>query len=606
MPASAALARAEVEAEQIRLFFRASALQASGVVRSLLLLAVIGAASVGFVVWLFSSTSISRIAAWCSMILACECLLTAVNLTFKKRNPRDNELLWWARWKTVLCGVNALGWSLGPILLHVPGSTVTVLAPARGIVNFVGNAVWAGAYYTPSMFALMFGATVPASLWLAATGGEVEVITSICLLVSLPFMTFIGLIAAKRSEEAIRNRLEIATLLQERDVQARQIEALYNERTRFFSAASHDLRQPLNAMGFYFALLSRASVQTERQEIVHRLEECAAGLQRQFDAIMGVAETDSAVSRAIAEPIAISEILRKVHAMLEPAALQKSLRFRVAQTSLLGFASADVLERCVLNLAANAIKYTQAGTVLMGARRRGDTVEVQVLDTGIGIPESQMEKIFDDFYQVGNRARNREHGLGIGLGIVKRLSDAMDWKIETQSTLRRGSCFGIVIPLSLNEVPASSVQPPLAEPAAADRAVLIVDDDVLIRDSVGRMVSGWGFETRLCGSGDEALAFLGSDGSAKQWHVLLDYRLDSDRTGIEIADEIARQFPGRSTVTLMTGEISPKVEQLVRERGLGLLRKPVRPIRLRATLSSAFTMGEQHEVFGAASGPTAT
>jgi signal transduction histidine kinase len=575
--------------ERIRLFFQVNSVQGLRNVRYLHILAVSGAAVIGFVTWVTAGPPIVSVMIWCGLVCLCESLITLVNRSFQRHERTQRELEYWAWGKTALSACNGCAWSLGPILLHVDGAPISVLAPAWGIVNYIGAAVLAGSFFAPSMIAMMAGASLPACIWLLTFGSGIELVTGICIGITLPFMLLIGLLSVRKTGEAIESRLEIADLLKIQTHQTKQIRDINQDRNRFFSAASHDLRQPLHAMGFYNSLLPRAKDEVERGEILSRLSECAASLDRQFNAILGVAQTDAAVENAKIAATPLQKIIDRVVANLQPEADMKALQLRVVPTSLWASVAPELLERVLSNLVSNAIKYTRNGGVLLGARRRGANVDLVVLDTGIGIAQNDLGLIFGDFFQVANRERNSNKGFGLGLGIVRRLCEGMGWRLEVRSALGRGTGFSVQVPLGarLPEANSSVEDAFAAPPRNTDQAsVLFVDDDALVRDAMGRMLVDWDFSATLCETGGEAIALLRQSDSSTRWHVLLDFRLSGDENGLSLADRIRAEFGDRVRITLMSGEAHEELQREAKQRDIVLLRKPVKPIRLRAILTS--------------------
>ncbi|RXH10112.1 ATP-binding response regulator [Bradyrhizobium guangzhouense] len=580
-----------VKRERLQLFFRTRTIPHLPYIRLLQAISTGGAFYTGLLVWLLCELPFAHVMIWTFLVFLSECLITVINDAFRKASPPEDQLWRWGWAKAALCGLNALAWSLAPVLLHVPDAPASVLVPLGALIFFVTIATWiVGADYTPSMWTVMLVATVPASLWLLSFGGGLEKVAGTGLLTLLPFTIATGVIAAGKSEAAIQVRLDIAELLETKARQAQQIEELFAERTRFFSAASHDLRQPLNAMGLYFDLLARSPEQADRNQIIEHLQGCAASLLRQFDAIMGVSATDAEIQDASVRPVAVHEIFLRVASTLNLEARRKSLRLRVFPSTLWCSVDPALLERALLNLIGNAIKYTQKGAVLLGARRRGNTLRVQVIDTGIGIEEQHLASIFDDFFQLGNPERNREKGLGIGLAIVRRLCDAMSWQIEVASVVGRGTGFTLTVPLaepvsSPGDVAVSTDAERPPNPADQP-GVLVIDDDATTRDSLKRLLTNWGYECAVFEAGDPALHFLETEGAGRRWIVLLDYRLAGGETGLGIADRILKHHPGRTRISMMTGDIGSEIAEGARQRGILLMRKPVQPIRLNALLST--------------------
>jgi signal transduction histidine kinase len=541
------------------------------------------------VTWSAAGTPISHVLIFGFIVFLCESLITVINREFQSRARAESELKYWAWGKTALSACNGCSWGLGPILLHMNGEPISVLLPAWGIVSYVGAAVLAGSYFAPSMLAMMGGAALPASVWLLTFGSGIEFVIGVCIIVTLPFMLLIGLLSVRKTGEAIEAQLEIADLLKIQTIQTRLIRDINQDRNRFFSAASHDLRQPLHAMGFYNSLLPRAKDEIERGELLARLSECASSLDRQFNAILGVAQTDAAVENARIAATPLQDVIDRVVTNLQPEADMKSLQLRVVSTGLWALVAPELLERALSNLVSNAIKYTPTGGVILGARPRGSNVELVVVDSGIGIAQNDLGLIFGDFFQVGNRERNSKKGFGLGLGIVRRLCEGMGWRLEVRSALGRGTSFSIQVPrAAARPQPSSAVEEPLAaQPRPIDQPrVLFVDDDALVRDAMGRMLADWDFDATLCETGSEAISLLRQSDVSTRWHVLLDFRLSGEEDGLRLADRIRAEFGERIRLTLMSGEASEEVLRQAKQRDILLLRKPVKPIRLRAILTA--------------------
>jgi signal transduction histidine kinase/CheY-like chemotaxis protein len=575
--------------ERIRLYLQPDAVQVVRGFRNLQLLAIAGAAAVAAVTSALAGPPLPKLSAWCALVFATEASITAAVAAYHK-HPRGRETLdRWARLKTAAAFGNALAWGLGPVFLHVPGAPISVLAPVWAIVIIIASALTLGASYVPALVAVVLGTTVPACAWLASFGSGIELAAGVCLGVALPFILVIGYFSVQETGRAIAATFRISELLGIQTEQTRMIREEQAERNRFFSAASHDLRQPLHALGLYLSVLPRAASEAEAAELRARLSECASSLDRQFGAIMGVANTDAILEPGEGAASPLQDSFDRVRATFAQDADLKSLRFRIARTSLWTGAPPEILERALSNLVSNAIKYTPAGGVLVGARRAGNVARVLVADTGIGIAGDDMAAIFKDFLQLANPARDREKGFGLGLGIARRLCERMNWGLEVSSSVGRGSVFSIEIPLAAK--PAREAAPAAAAgvafaPGAGDASIVIVDDDEWVRDATRKLLATWNMEAAICATGDEALAIMRAAGPARRWRALLDYRLAGEANGLALADAIAAEFGARARVSLMSGETNDGVFAGAELRGLPLLRKPIKPIRLRALLTA--------------------
>jgi CheY-like chemotaxis protein len=261
------------------------------------------------------------------------------------------------------------------------------------------------------------------------------------------------------------------------------------------------------------------------------------------------------------------------------------LKFRVATTSAWVRSDFILLERIVLNLVSNAIRYTSHGGVVVGCRRRGGQLRIEVWDTGAGIPLDQRQKIFDEFYRLGDSEPERPPGFGLGLAIVDRLSRMLDHPIELTSTLGRGSRFTVVAPLVA--APAGIVQQLAPAPApaldvATGKLIVVIDDDLLALHGMGGLLRSWGCRVITAGSGDAALSGLSGQDRLPDL-IVSDYHLSDGKTGIEAIELLRGEFGSPIPAFLLSGDTAPL--PMAQSSGFHLLHKPVDPMTLRAMVN---------------------
>jgi signal transduction histidine kinase/CheY-like chemotaxis protein len=534
------------------------------------------------------SENLPQAGIWLALVAAADVGLTMLDRSFQAASPSDDELAWWGWARAALAGARGLAWSLGPILMYVPGDTVSLVVPTWGLINLMAASAYTAAPFFPCLLAIAVCGVLPAASWMMHLGTDTARLAALLLALALPFIAFIGMLGRRNIGALISSRLDLAEILDRQKQQTRMVEDALAERTRFFSAASHDLRQPLQALGFYTSLLATKGGDDSYREIVGRLAECANSLDRQFNAILGIAQTDSAVRRARVVATPLQRTLERVEVSVRPEAELKRLKVRIVPTRLWVAVAPDLLERVLANLALNAVRYTPAGGILIGARRRGNNAEIWVVDTGVGIAEQHRQSIFEEFYQIDNPARDRERGFGLGLATVRRLCVGMRWPLDFSSQLDKGSCFKVTVPITapVPEQPAPEGNLPPTLTAATSVGVVVIDDDPLVRDAVERMITSWGLRVETCRNGDEAMATLERRDATIRWQALIDYRLSGGENGLDVADRIIRHFGRGIGLTLMTAETDSAIFDQATRRDIVVLRKPVKPIRLRAILTA--------------------
>ena len=290
----------------------------------------------------------------------------------------------------------------------------------------------------------------------------------------------------------------------------------------------------------------------------------------------------------------IAHILKRIESTFTGAAREKGLSFRVVTSSAWVRSDVILLERIILNLASNAVRYTSSGGVVVGCRHRGNLVRIEVCDSGPGIPEDQRRNIFGEFYRLAGE--NRQGGLGLGLAIVERLCKLLDHPIDLASKVGKGSRFAVMVPSAPAKAQfAPQIAAPVAADVSRDKLVVVIDDDALVLDSVGGMLRSWGCRVIAADSLDAASTAL--EGEQPPDLIISDYRLANGQSGITAIAKLREGFGSEIPAFLMSGDTAPERLREAQESGHHLLHKPVRPMRLRAMVNQ---MLKTPQVAGAA------
>jgi signal transduction histidine kinase/CheY-like chemotaxis protein len=365
----------------------------------------------------------------------------------------------------------------------------------------------------------------------------------------------------------------------------RELELANLAKSRFLAAASHDLRQPLHALGLFVAQLNADTNRADRRRIVARIGTAVSVMNDLFNALLDISKLDAGAVAAEITPFPIDPLLRKIENMFAAAARAKSLRLRVLPSTAWVRSDRVLLERILLNLVTNAIRYTERGGIVVGARRRGDTLRLEVWDSGIGIPKDQQQNIFREFYQVGG-TREGGPGLGLGLAIVDRLCHLLDHRLELDSTQGKGSRFSITVP----QVPAQIERAEIPHTLRAvlqpftGKFVVVIDDDRLVLDSVCGLLRSWGCKVSASTSSDAALASLLELDETPDL-IISDHHFTHGENGIAVIERLRQAFDAPIPALLVTGDISVERRQEAEWGGYDLLQKPVPPLTLRAAMS---------------------
>lgn len=539
---------------------------------------------------LYGAAPTERLLLWVSLVSLAQLGSFILIAAYRLRPPPAHQIARWGVYKIVQTSLLSLAWGSGVILLHVPGNIVTLLVPAMSAVAVTVASTTSNASYPPGMYPLLLGNTLPGAVYLLlfAQGGPDEKAVGYALIALLAVVITVGRVTASALRNATLARMDLADAAeQERRLrleteQARnEADAARAHTARFFSAASHDLRQPLHALGLYSGLLRADPGPAERQSLLESVDSCVDSLERLFNGILGISEAELLQSQLRTQPVAVQPLVDKVLLRCRPLAEAKGLELRAVRSSLWVKTDAAALDRILSNLVINAIRYTEHGRVVVGVRRCGQICRLVVADSGIGIAAEHQASIFSELYQVGNPERDRRKGFGLGLAIVRRLCEALGSRIILHSEPGRGSQFAVSLERTL---PQRADEPVLTLDATTQGLhVLLVEDDELVRDAMLRTLYEWQVPAHACADGAVALQILLAH-PHRHWHVLVDYRLADGENGLSVVDQIRANCRPVPMTTMLTGEADAALAEGAARRGIDVLSKPLKPLRLRTIL----------------------
>ncbi|CAA2102049.1 ATP-binding response regulator [Variovorax paradoxus] len=435
----------------------------------------------------------------------------------------------------------------------------------------------------------LYGYTLPMMLSLiAALAWQRDTMHFFLAVFSLAYLVFtlrVGNQQHRLLTESLALRFENEALAAQLGAQIAVAERASAEKTRFLATASHDLRQPLHAIALFGAAL-------ENELRTHHDGRNAQGLMRavnalgaSLDTMLDVSRLDAGVVVPAVAPVSLDALFRSINQLFAAQAEQRELQLRVRASGLWVRSDAQLLSRMLSNLVDNALKYTARGGVAVRARARGDTVWIEVHDTGIGIAPEQQERVFEEYYQVHNPGRDRAQGLGIGLSIVQRLSRLLDHPVQVHSRLGGGTRFRLCLPAAAPAEAAALPPSASATPGTSPGRILLVEDAADIREAMAGLFRLHGMA--VDGVADEAAAveLLGRpDAQEHPFSLLLcDYRLANGDNGLDVGLRLQRRFGLQAPLMLVTGETAPERLRHVRASGVPVLFKPVSaPALLRA------------------------
>ncbi len=353
----------------------------------------------------------------------------------------------------------------------------------------------------------------------------------------------------------------------------------------FLASASHDLRQPLNAMQMYIAALQSKVKDKEILRIIEDINSVSISTARLLNALLDVSELEVGAIKPRFEIFSVNNILISIFQSFLPLAKDKELDFRVVPSSFYVRSDPALLERILGNFMSNAIRYTDKGSVLIGCRKRGDKVVIEVWDTGCGISDDQMSLIYEDFYQIENKERDRGKGLGLGLALAKRLAESLEHTIDSKSTLGNGSCFSVAVDIAENKIDDNQAESFMNIMNLSGANILLVEDDMDVLKATKQLLESWGCKVKTARNKDEVMNLIKENPYDNPDIILADNRLPGDASGIDITYLIQEKLQASIPCVIMTGDVERSHVQSIIDQGFPVLLKPIQPAKFRAMLS---------------------
>lgn len=362
-------------------------------------------------------------------------------------------------------------------------------------------------------------------------------------------------------------------------------QAANRSKDKYLAAASHDLLQPLNAARLLISTLRERSLPDAEQLLVERAHQALEGAEDLLTDLLDISRLDQAAIKPDLDLYHLDELLGPLASEFQPVAEAAGLNLRVRSGAYMIRSDIRLLTRILRNFVSNACRYTERGGILLGARRRGQVLRLEVWDSGRGIAADRLESIFLEFNQLDvGRAADRK-GVGLGLAIVERIARILECQVRVRSWPGRGSVFSIDVPLS-REAPRPVVAPGVPLPALGDplpgRRLLVLDNETSILESMAALLGQWGCEVLTATDRETAMQVL--QGKAPEL-VLADFHLDHGVTGCEVVRDLRKHFGLPIPAVMITADRSDQSRRAMQRLGAPLLNKPVKPGKLRAVLS---------------------
>lgn len=542
-----------------------------------------------------------------SWLLPFAALLATRWVLYKRFDAAESRgldgLLAWRRTWNLLTVVAGLFWGLAVWLFYGYGGTLQQVGLVLNVYGYTLGSIQLLANQRRVFLAFAGASLLPTSARLAYGQGAAGIELGLLILLFFAMSALMArnykkvydnLVDLKIRTELLAEQLRRQMVVAEAARQ--EAEVANRAKTQFFAAASHDLRQPLHAMGLFAEALRNKSRDEEVIQLVNSINSSVDALEGLFSELLDITKIDTGAVDVVPQHFSLKEMFARLRLHYEPTAFEKGLQLKFRGEQWFGYADPVLVERILRNLISNAIRYTEDGGVLVSCRVRGDRLLLQVWDSGPGIREAEQARIFEEFYQVQPDVPVPAHqrkGLGLGLAIVRRLADLMGTPLTLKSRLGHGTVFSLVVPVGKAARPSpDTAMAKLALGLTLDRRLIaVVEDEPAVREGLEVMLKGWG--ATVASFDSVAACEAWADQAKGQGLVpdltIVDYRIDHRSTGVEAIRALRRRFGDALPAIVVTGSTTVSLEEDAHEHDFHLLIKPVLPNKLRAMI--AFKLG---------------
>ncbi|MBL4775030.1 MAG: hybrid sensor histidine kinase/response regulator [Mariprofundus sp.] len=480
---------------------------------------------------------------------------------------------------------SGLIWGAFPWLMLNASSEFNVLYILMMLSGFIVGALGIQSRFLPAYFAFVIPIEVLTCARLMVEERDLQAIVVLLIIFSIA-MFFYARDYHQLMRKTIRRQFENTDLIRQLEQKSKAVEKASQDKTRFLAAASHDLRQPHQAVGLFVESLSCIEKDPDKRAILDKTRAAYRSMSALLDQLLDISKLDSGVEKPSMRSIRLQTLLQSIYLEHAPVAEQKGLSFRLRPTQAIVTTDPAMLKRMLGNLLSNAIAYTSTGGVLIGVRRHGGLWRVHVWDTGCGIAADQIENVFDEFTQLHNSERDSKKGLGLGLAIVKRMEGLIHAPVSVYSRPDKGSLFTVdLMPGLASEVEMDAFRPQQGI-SLSGTVLVVIDDDFGVRDSITVLLKTWGCSQVFSfASGEEALASM-RVANIRPDAIISDYRLRDHHTGVEAIAALQALFSADIPALLITGDTAPDRIEEAAKSGFPLLHKPIDPDDLKRFLAS--------------------
>ena len=580
--ASEARRRAQIRIEQVRSVYLHSPTTTAGSL-------VAGAALVA-VMW--NHVAHAALIAWMAALLMHQGLRVYHYRSYVRASEEQQQSDGWGKLYFLAAVTAGLIWGMAGVLMYVPDSLAHQAMLVLVLFGIATVSVASLSAFAPAFYALALLTLVPIIVRMLFDPGPARVYLAIPGIIVFVVLLSFGRTVNRLFAESLAKRFENLDLIDELRRQKtiaeqaqHDAEAANSAKTQFFAAASHDLRQPLHALGLFATALYEKIQDPEVLNVVRSINASVSALEGLFNELLDIAKIDSGVIQPVLENFRLEEMFARVRNDFATEASAKGLQLSVTGEALIVRSDVVLLERIVRNLLSNAVRYTSAGGIDLSARPANGAIAIEIRDTGIGVRPEDRERIFEEFVQVANPGRTSSKGLGLGLSIVRRLCALLGCEVRLMSEYGRGSTFSFEVPAGMGAAEPVAQQEQKRVTDISGALVVVIDDEAAIVEGMKVLLAGWGIEVIGSLNGENLIEAVHARERMPDL-IIADYRLEGGLLGTEVIDRLRRELDPEIPAILITGSSAPERESEADAGRYDFLLKPVQPELLRDLIAA--------------------
>jgi len=531
--------------------------------------------------WVFSSTV--SVVAWGIAAFAYVAVRFGIGRAFLRRQPPNTDVLHWADRYSLSMLFAGIMYGAAFVLFAHPDQPITIALTLAALYSMAAGSTPSCAYHPPAILAAIIPTFAAVLIKLLLTGQFEFILLGVAsALYGLTMIAYCR-VQSQTLEDGFRIRFENQELVEQLRIEKAAADQANLAKSQFLAAASHDLRQPLYALGLFSSSLEQLRLDESGRDVIRRIQGSIGAMETSFEGLLDLSKLEAGIVKPRLEPVDVDALFDRISQVFRPLAIERGLDLRFRSNGERVWSDPAMLEQVAGNLVSNALRATTAGGVLLAARPRDAAVRFEVWDTGHGIAQEDLSRIFDDYVQLNNPERDRRRGLGLGLAIARRSALLLNSHIDVASRVARGSRFSFVQPLDTHEMAIADVPAAVASALRRDNnPLLLVEDDDDVRAALGDLLSRWQIPFKAEATAEAGIERLTGD---QRFSLLItDQRLSGGMTGLDLIRAMRARVTDPPPAVIATGEVdSPLLRDAERE-GITVLHKPVQAERLRLLL----------------------